>query len=47
MSSSNSNNTKRDLGSDVNKDKQTKLKLKPILFRRYSTVSKYRIYNNY
>jgi len=47
MSSSSSNGTERDLGGDVNKDKQTKPKPKLILFRRYSTGSKYRIYNNY
>ena len=47
MSSNNNNSIKRNLNSDVNKNKQIKLNLKLILFKRYNINSKYRIYNNY
>ena len=47
MLNSSSNNIERDLGNNVNKDKQTKLNLKLILFKRYNINNKYKIHNNY
>ena len=47
MSSNSNNSAERDFGGDVNKDKQTKLNPKLILFKRYNINSKYKIYNNY
>jgi len=45
MSSSGYNSGESDLCSDVDEDKQTKLKPKP--FRRYNIYSRYKIYSNY
>src|SRR5256714_5757773 len=46
MSSSSSNGAERDLGDDVDKDKQTKPNPKPMPFRRCSTGSRCRIHSN-
>ena len=46
MSSSSSNGVERDLGGDVDKDKQTKPNPKPMPFRRCSIGSRCRIHSN-